>query len=149
VTRNGYGSAVLNTERVMFVDIDFADHAGNKSKSLFKGLFGGKPKSAEDEKEDRARLAVDQFITANPSWGMRLYRTFAGLRAIVTHDVMDPQHTATLEVLKQLGQRPAVYQVVQGPGVFSCPADAQAVALRLHTEPAAASDHRPKAIALA
>ena len=75
VTRNGYGSVVLNTERVMFVDIDFPEKPGDGGKSLFKGLFGRKPKSPEEEKEERARLAVDQFIAANPSWGMRLYRT--------------------------------------------------------------------------
>ena len=59
VTRNGYGSAVLNTERVMFVDIDFPENAADAGKSLFKGLFGRKAKSAEAEKEERARVAVD------------------------------------------------------------------------------------------
>jgi hypothetical protein len=118
VTRNGYGAAVLNTERVMFVDIDFDDHAGEGGKSLFKGLFGRKSKSPEEEKEGRSRVAVDQFIAANPSWGMRLYRTFAGLRAIVTHDVMAPQNTATLEVLKQLGSDPLYIKLCKAQECF-------------------------------
>ena len=63
-------------------------------------------------------LAVDQFIAANPSWGMRLYRTFAGLRAIVTHDVMDPQHTATLDVLKQLGSDPLYIKLCKAQECF-------------------------------
>ena len=49
LTRNGYGSIVLNTERVMFVNIDFPEHAGDGGKSLFKGLFGRKQKSADGE----------------------------------------------------------------------------------------------------
>ena len=117
VTRNGYGSAVLNTERVMFVDIDFADSA-NGAKSVFKGLFSRKQKSPEEEKEERARAAVDQFIAHNPSWGMRLYRTFAGLRAIVTHDVMDPQSTAVLDVLKQLGSDPLYIKLCKAQECF-------------------------------
>ncbi len=118
LTRNGYGSIVLNTERVMFVDIDFPEGAGDGGKSLFNGLFGRKPKSPEEEKEEHARLPVDQFIAANPSWGMRLYRTFAGLRAIVTHDVMDPQSTAALEVLKQLGSDPLYIKLCKAQECF-------------------------------
>ncbi len=118
VTRNGYGSVVLNTERVMFVDIDFPENVGDANKSLFKGVFGRIPKSPEEEKEDRARAAVDQFIAANSSWGMRLYRTFAGLRAIVTHDVMDPQSTAVLDVLKQLGSDPLYIKLCKAQECF-------------------------------
>ncbi len=118
LTRNGYGSIVLNTERVMFVNIDFPDSAGDGGKSLFKGLFGRKQKSQEEEKQDRARAAVDQFIAANPAWGMRLYRTFAGLRAIVTHDVFDPQSTAALDVLKQLGSDPLYIKLCKAQECF-------------------------------
>jgi hypothetical protein len=118
LTRNGYGSVVLNTERVMFVDIDFPENPADAGKSLFKGLFGRKPKSPEEEKEERARGPVDQFIAANPTWGMRLYRTFAGLRAIVTHDVMDPQSTAVLDVLKQLGSDPLYVKLCKAQECF-------------------------------
>ncbi len=118
VTRNGYGSLVLNTERVMFVDIDFPEHAAEGGVSLFKGLFGRKQKSPDAEKEERARTPVEQFISENPAWGMRLYRTFAGLRAIVTHDVMDPQHTATLDVLKQLGSDPLYVKLCKAQECF-------------------------------
>ena len=118
VTRNGYGAAVLNTERAMFVDIDFPENPADAVKSLFKGLFGRKQKSPEEEKEEHARLPVDQFIAANPSWGMRLYRTFAGLRAIVTHDVMDPQSAAALDVLKQLGSDPLYIKLCKAQECF-------------------------------
>ena len=117
VTRNGYGSLVLNTERVMFVDVDFPENV-EASKSLFKGLFGRKQKSPEEEKEERARAAVDQFVAANPSWGMRLYRTFAGLRAIVTHDLFDPLSNATLDALKQMGSDPLYIKLCKAQECF-------------------------------
>ena len=116
LTRNGYGSIVLNTDRVMFVDIDFPDKADG-GKSLFKGLFGRK-QSPDKEKEAKARVAVDNFIEDNPSWGMRLYRTFAGLRAIVTHEVMDPQSAAALDVLKQLGSDPLYIKLCKAQECF-------------------------------
>ena len=49
---------------------------------------------------------------------MRLYRTFAGLRAIVTHDVMDPQSTAALDVLKQLGSDPLYIKLCKAQECF-------------------------------
>jgi hypothetical protein len=119
LTRNGYGSVVLNTERVMFVDIDFPEKSlADAGKSLFKGLFGRKQKSPDDEKQERARAAVDRFIAANPAWGMRLYRTFAGLRAIVTHDVIDPRTTAALDVLAQLGSDPLYVKLCKAQECF-------------------------------
>ena len=117
LTRNLYGAVILNTERAMFVDIDFPAVAAGGA-SLFKGLFGRKQKSPEQEKEEHARQAVDQFIEDNPSWGMRLYRTFAGLRAIVTHDVIDPQNTAALDVLKQLGSDPLYIKLCKAQECF-------------------------------
>ena len=102
----------------MFVDIDFPENPADANKSLFKGLFGRKQKSPEEEKEDQARAAVDRFVAANPAWGMRLYRTFAGLRAIVTHDVMDPQSTATLDVLRQLGSDPLYIKLCKAQECF-------------------------------
>jgi hypothetical protein len=57
-------------------------------------------------------------VEDNPNWGMRLYRTFAGLRAIVTHDVIDPQSTAALDVLKQLGSDPLYIKLCKAQECF-------------------------------
>jgi hypothetical protein len=118
LTRNGYGSVVLNAERVMFVDIDFPAAAGGGGASFFKGFFGRKQKSADEEKEERARQAVDNFIEDNPAWGMRLYRTFAGLRVIVTHDTLDPQSAAALDALKSLGSDPLYIKLCNAQECF-------------------------------
>ncbi len=119
VTRNGYGSLVLNAERVMFIDVDFPETSvGEAAKSMFKGLFGRKQKSPEEEKEEKARAGIDRFMEENPGWGMRLYRTFNGFRAIVTHDIMDPQNTATIDVLKQIGSDPLYIRLCKAQECF-------------------------------
>ena len=143
LTRNGYGSVVLNAERVMFVDIDFPAAIGGGT-SLFKGLFGRKQKSPEQEKEEHARQAVNNFIEDNPAWGMRLYRTFGGLRAIVMHDVMDPQSAAALDVLKLLGSDPLYIKLCKAQECFPrglLPSLGAAVANRTPAAP----NHRRKA----
>ena len=127
VTRNGYGSVVLNTEQVMFVDIDFP-LAAAVGTSFFKGLFGRKQESAEDEKQQRARQPIDNFIEDNPAWGMRLYRTFAGLRAIVTHDVMDPQTPPRWTCSNPWAAIRYTSSCARAQECLSRPADAQAVA---------------------
>ncbi len=49
---------------------------------------------------------------------MRLYRTFGGLRAIVMHDVMDPQSAAALDVLKLLGSDPLYIKLCKAQECF-------------------------------
>jgi hypothetical protein len=107
ITRNLYGSLILNAERVMFVDIDFPPvRTGEATKHFFARLLGRKRKSPEAEREAKARNDVEQFMAANPQWNIRLYRTFAGLRAIVAHEVYDPKSSGTLDILRRLGCDP-------------------------------------------
>lgn len=104
VTRNGYGSLVLNAERVMFVDIDFAPVAPGEALANFFGrLFGLAKGSPDTLREEKARADLAGFLAGRPGWGLRLYRTCAGMRAIVTHDVFDPKSEASLNVLRSMG----------------------------------------------
>jgi len=77
VTRNSYGSLVLNTARVMFVDVDLPEP--NPSGGLLKRLFG-KPdvRPAADPAND-AIARTEMWARKNPDWGWRIYRTRAGL----------------------------------------------------------------------
>ena len=103
VTRNSYGSLVLNAERVMFVEIDFPEvSTGEATKHFFARLLGRAKKTPEAEREEKARASMEQFMAANQGWGLRLYRTFAGLRGIVTHDLFDPKSDFALDVLKRM-----------------------------------------------
>ena len=91
VTRNGYGCEVLNTESVLFCDIDI-EEGGQKSGGIFSGLFGKKQadSSSMSPAEEKAMAKVRSWVDANSSWGIQAYRTKAGLRLIATHDVFDP-----------------------------------------------------------
>ena len=117
VTRNGYGSSVLNAERVMFVDIDFPEKLSD-NKSLLKGFLARKPKSPEEEKEEQARTPVDRFLAANPSWGMRLYRTFAGPTGDCHPRRDGPAEHGGVDVLKQLGSDPLYIKLCKAQEVF-------------------------------
>lgn len=119
VTRNAYGSLVLNTERVMFVDIDFPPvSAAEAIKHFFMRLVGQAKKTPESKREEEATASIQQFIVANPSWSLRLYRTFSGLRAIATHDVFDPKSDATIDLLKQMGSDPLYIRLCKAQECF-------------------------------
>jgi hypothetical protein len=119
VTRNLYGSLVLNTARVMFVDIDFPPTStGEATKHFFSRLLGRAGKSPEAAREETARAAVEQFMSAKPGWGLRLYRTLAGLRALVTHDVFDPASSAALDILQQFGSDPLYIRLCKAQECF-------------------------------
>jgi hypothetical protein len=119
VTRNLYGSLVLNAERVMFVDIDFPPVlAGEATKHFFARLFGRTKKSPEGEREEKARTDIEQFMAAHASWGLRLYRTFAGLRGIVTHDLFDPKGDAALDILREMGSDPLYVKLCKAQECF-------------------------------
>ncbi|NLF68579.1 MAG: hypothetical protein GX575_05920 [Candidatus Anammoximicrobium sp.] len=107
VTRNHYGAVILNTARVAFIDLDFPPPTcGRQLKQLFARWFGkpALPVDAQLELEIWQRL--EQFVAVNPGHGFRVYRTFAGLRAIATHDLYDPVSPATVQTFQALGADP-------------------------------------------
>jgi hypothetical protein len=119
VTRNLYGSLVLNAERVMFVDIDFPPvGAGEATKHFFARLLGRARPSPESQRAEKARAEIEQFVAAAPGWGLRLYRTCAGLRGIVTHDLFDPKSQATLDALEQMGSDPLYIRLCKAQECF-------------------------------
>jgi hypothetical protein len=101
ITRNGYGALVLNTARVMFVDIDFPEEGGGGLGGLGK-LFGRKAVS----REEATLRALTEWTAAMPGWGMQVYRTKAGLRCLVTHDLFDPAADISVDLLRSLGSDP-------------------------------------------
>jgi hypothetical protein len=79
VTRNGYGALILNTDELMFVDVD-RKSAPAKPGGLLSSLFG-KPKPEPTQDPVTAELAA---ITSRHNLSARLYETAAGYRLIVT-----------------------------------------------------------------
>jgi hypothetical protein len=81
VTRNRYGALVLNTDQMMFVDVD-RKASPPKSGGIFSSLFG-KPKPAPAPVRDPT---IDELaeITSRHNLGARLYETAAGYRLLIT-----------------------------------------------------------------
>ena len=102
ITRNGYGALVLNTAWVMFVDIDFPDEGSGGLGGALGKLFGRKAVSPEEE----TLAFLRQWAAAQPGWGMHVYRTKAGLRCLVTHDLFDPADSRATEILRSLRSDP-------------------------------------------
>ena len=106
VTRTAYGSEVLNTERLMFVDIDLpAPKASAGLIAMLLRLFRGSPSETPPASTptDAKLASLRQWQTSNSSWAFRVYRTHSGLRYLVTSDWQDPLAGSTHTVLNSLG----------------------------------------------
>jgi hypothetical protein len=81
LTRNAYGALVLNTDQMMFVDVDRKAPPA-KSGGLLSSLFG----KSKPEPAPRQDPVIDELAdtTSHHNLAARLYETAAGYRLIVT-----------------------------------------------------------------
>ena len=114
ITRNSYGCLVLNTARLMFVDVDLPEP---KPAGLFKKLFGGAA-AGPVVTQDSAIAKVENWTRNNPDWGWRIYRTRAGLRLLATHALFDPEAAASDGVFDALGADPLYRQLCKTQKCF-------------------------------
>jgi len=98
ITRNAYGCLVLNTSRVMFIDVDLPQ----KQPGFLARLFGKKPVAHEALSLERA----DAWVRDHAGWGFRAYRTRAGLRYLVTHALFDPVSKETGVIMEAFDADP-------------------------------------------
>ena len=103
ITRNSYGCQVLNTARVMFVDIDLPEP---KPVGLFKRLFGKPDVPGPAQTENGALANIENWTRHHSDWGWRVYRTRAGLRLLATHGLVEADSSAANEVFESLGADP-------------------------------------------
>jgi hypothetical protein len=116
ITRNSYGALVLNTARVMFVDVDLPEPKA--SGSWLKRLFG-KPESAPvDAFEQDAIRRAESWMQRSRGWGWRIYRTRAGLRLLATHAVFDPQAPLTEQVFAAMEADPLYRRLCRAQKCF-------------------------------
>jgi hypothetical protein len=109
VTRNSYGCQVLNTARVMFIDVDLPEP--QRKGGLLSQLFS-KPKPAPLTNPQDSVIAKAEAWTRNhPEWGWRAYRTRAGVRLLATHTLFEPEVVATDGVFDAVGADPLYRQL--------------------------------------
>ncbi len=99
ITRNSYGALVLNTARAMFIDVDLPEA---KPVGLLGALFGGKKPTPEAG----ALARFQQWAAQRPDHGVRVYRTAAGLRGLVTSNPFHPAGSEAQQILHALGSDP-------------------------------------------
>lgn len=111
VTRNTYGCSVLNAAKVMFLDIDCGE-APRAGGGGWLRWFRKPAKPAElvpDVPLEEFRRRLADWMSENAGWSMRVYRTRAGVRLLVTHELFDPVAAARHPVFQTLGVDP-LYQ---------------------------------------
>ena len=119
ITRNSYGSKIINCPEVMFVDIDTEgddwgtwDHSEELTGCL--GLFLGSStkepaepaKPAPRPEPSQAKLdalaRVKGYVDSNPGTGFRIYETTLGLRLIATNQLYEPASDEAMAIMKTL-----------------------------------------------
>jgi hypothetical protein len=100
ITRNAYGALVLNTSRVMFVDVDYYPasnpRTGGGGPSLGETLgslwdrLRGKPPTAKVARDERLLSRFEEVVRSRPGLGIRVYRTAGGFRLLVTTTTFNP-----------------------------------------------------------
>ena len=100
VTRNAYGALVLNTASVCFIDVDLPEPPSGVMR-LVRGLFARGSQDPAATALDRMRSAADRH-----GLSLRIYRTSAGFRCLVTNRLFDPADRTTDALLAEFGSDP-------------------------------------------
>ena len=108
ISRTAYGSLVLNAARVMFVDVDLPPPpaAGCLGALFAKRKAEEQAAAWRDEREKDELAVLGEWVMRNRDWGVRIYRTFAGLRYLITHAPMAPDTDEARFALTELNADP-------------------------------------------
>lgn len=123
LTRNSYGCVVLNTARVMFVDVDLPQsEAPSAGGNWFGRIFGRKKTLAPsplgpDVMKEELLFRAGRAVEREREWGWRVYRTRAGYRLLATHKLFDPADPADV-VFTELGADPLYRQLCQAQSCY-------------------------------
>lgn len=113
ITRNAYGVLVLNTARVLFADVDLPPQTFNIG-AMVGRLFGRRNAAPSPG----AAIVERIESVANDGLGLRLYRTCAGFRCLVTTELHDPTTPATIELLQRFGSDPLYIRLCRAQECF-------------------------------
>lgn len=115
ITRNSYGSLVLNTEGAMFIDIDYPPR---ESFSGLRRAFGKLLGREVLDRDERIRARVRDVVGSTPGLGLRLYRTANGYRCLVTSRAYDPAARESRLLLERFGCDPLYVLLCQAQECF-------------------------------
>jgi hypothetical protein len=95
LTRNRYGAVVLNTARLLFLDIDVP------AEGMFQRF--GRMLAKREEPTEAALTKLRAALRNHGRGTFRIYRTAAGLRAIAVDREYDPTGRDTQDLMKRTG----------------------------------------------
>lgn len=105
LTINAYGACILNTERVVFIDID-TPQPSNKPPGLLKRLFTRPEPIQPEDPAEHVLTKLEAYCQTAPTRGARVYKTAAGLRVLLTGEQLDPCDDQTHALFDELGADP-------------------------------------------
>ncbi len=108
VTRNAYGALVLNTNHLMFVDIDREDStpsSGGGLEEVMSGIFSLFGKSAPAKPSRAANTVAEaiQQVAARHNLSGRIYKTAGGHRVLITSAPFRAGTSETEALLNEFG----------------------------------------------
>lgn len=110
VTRNSYGSLILNTSDLVFIDVDTPyEHAGSGLLGAIRSLFGQEPETAEGRTYRKIKAAAAR----RPEYTFRVYRTFAGFRCAVVNRRLAAGGPESRRLLEEFGADPLYVKLCQ------------------------------------
>lgn len=118
VTRNAYGSLVLNAARALFVDVDLEAPRAPLLQRLGAWLRPRNASAPADGGSAAALARLRSFLDTRVGWGVRVYRTHAGLRYLMTHAGFDPASDEAAGVMTALGCDPRYMQLCRSQRSF-------------------------------
>lgn len=102
ITLNAYGCQVLNTTEMMFIDVDLPETGGVQGAFQNISQHWNKPGlGAQSQKEMTSIAKIKAMVDGKSGWGVRVYRTKAGLRHLVLNASLPPASGESLEVMRQ------------------------------------------------
>ncbi len=114
ITRNRYGSLVLNAASVFFADVDFPPFTASGLWERLRWLFS--PGRKEEQKlalVEQTMTRVEEWRRNNPRHGFRLYRTHSGLRLLFTEKTYEPGSQEVGRILTELGADPVYKKLTE------------------------------------
>ncbi len=136
ITRNSYGALVLNTERVMFVDIDLpVKSLPRPTLREFWNRLLRKPTPAPRQSDEPLIEQIKSMGATLPNFGYRIYRTFGGFRLLVTSATYDPTSTEVRDLLAAFGSDPLYVRLCQVQECFRARLSAKFWRCRAHRPP--------------
>ncbi len=115
VTRNSYGSLILNTNALMFIDVDTPSESTTAAMIRgIKGLLG----RTQDDPATALRKRLAQTAASYPELTVRLYETFAGYRCAIVNRSISAGTRESDQLLNSFEADPLYARLCQSQDCF-------------------------------